>query len=200
MVGGGGEAAGISLASGTSLTEDLISSGGSADLSAAAANLFELKQLLSDEDLRGIDVIEEDRTLAKKAWKEVESRGMGILESGMSTPNQSQIASALHVFSNLDIVESVADKVVIEAVEKINKAAVESLNLHNLVNASSASAASYGSGSGTRVAGAPPGRAVMPIPGALTVASWNDDFVCRYLSLIFSNAAFSSSIVSRPTD
>jgi len=168
VVGGGGGAAGISLASGTSLTEDLISSGGSADLSAAAANLFELKQLLSDEDLRGIDVIEEDRTLAKKAWKEVESRGMGILESGMSTPNQSQIASALQVFSNMDIVELVADKVVLEAVEKIDKAAVESLNLHNLVNASSASAASYGSGSGTRVAGAPPGRAVMPIPGNVT--------------------------------
>lgn len=155
---------GVAVASETSIYDDPVSAGGSADLSSAAAHLFELKQLLSDEDLRGIDVIEEDRTLAKKAWKEVEARGMAILESGMSTPNQSQISSALQVFSNLDTVESVAVKVVGEAAEKIDKVASESLNLHNLVNASSASVVP-GSVPGARVAGAPPGRAVMPIPG-----------------------------------
>ena len=154
-----------SASSSIGANSDANDSSRSPDLAAAAANLFELKQLLADEELRGINVIEEDRTLAKKALKEVETRGTAILESGMSTPNQSQIASGLRVFANLDVVDAVAERIVKEAVGRIDKVAADSLSLHNLVNASSSSSAGASSGGASRTAGAPPGRAVMPIPG-----------------------------------
>ena len=158
VTAGGAASAPFSLEAPTSADET--NGSRSPDLAAAAANLFELKRLLADEELRGIEVIEEDRTLAIKALKEVETRGGAILESGMSTPNQSQIASALRVFANLDVVEAVAQRVVNEAVQRIDKVAADSLNLNNLVNASSPAPTNA-----ARVAGAPPGRAVMPIPG-----------------------------------
>ena len=170
----GGSGSSSSLASGEAVSDAdshvAVGRGGrSPELAAAAANLFELKQLLSDEDLRGINVVEEDRTLAKKALKEVETRATAILEAGMSTPNQSQIASALQVFANLDVVDAIADKAVKDAVQRIDKVAADSLNLNNLVNASASSltpsSSSTVSSTSTRAAGAPPGRAVMPVPG-----------------------------------
>ena len=139
------------------------------DLAAAASHLFELKRLLADEELRGIDVVEEDRNLAKRALKEVEARGGAILETGMSTPNQSQIASGLRVFANLGVVDSVAQRLVDDAVLRVDKIAADSLNLNNLVNASTPATTSA-----ARVAGGPPGRAVMPEPSVRQVSTDQD--------------------------
>jgi len=148
------------------------------DLAAAASHLFELKGLLSGDELRGIQVVEEDRSLAARAWKEIETRANSILDEGMSTPNQSQIASALQVFSNLDIVAQIASKAVDEAVDRVDKDAKEKLDINTLVAASSPAPSTSSRGQ--------PGRAVMPFPGNVAIfraSLWTN--LEKVLNLVF---------------
>lgn len=79
--------------------------GGVREITKAAQSLNELSYLMENVDLSGLEVIEKDQKLIKDARVQVEKQAKLLLEKGMETQNQAQVATALQVFHNLQILQ-----------------------------------------------------------------------------------------------
>lgn len=127
--------------------------GGAREITKAAQSLNELDYVCEGIDLSGIEVIEADRRFIKQARKDVEAQAQKMLEQGMETQNQSQVATSLQVFYNLNSLSYTVNKVISNCRETLHKNVKNCLNLQLL----SQQIPSHGKGG--------PGRAAMPVTG-----------------------------------
>ncbi|XP_033119679.1 conserved oligomeric Golgi complex subunit 5-like [Anneissia japonica] len=123
--------------------------GGAREITKAAQSLNELDYLYHGIDLSGIEVIEEDTLFIKKARKNVDSQAQRMLEQGMETHNQTQVATALQVFHNLGCLKETVNKVVEGCKETLQKNIQDALNVKSTQSQTKSG----------------PGRASMPLPG-----------------------------------
>ncbi|XP_070557668.1 conserved oligomeric Golgi complex subunit 5-like [Ptychodera flava] len=89
--------------------------GGAREITKAAQSLNELDYLYQGVDVEGIEIIDKDTKFIEKARKDVELQAEKMLEQGMETQNQTQVATSLQVFHNLgcltDVVKRVVDNI-----------------------------------------------------------------------------------------
>ncbi|XP_064606457.1 conserved oligomeric Golgi complex subunit 5-like [Liolophura sinensis] len=126
--------------------------GGAREITKAAQSLNELDYVCEGSDLSGVEVIEQDRRFIKQARKEVEAHAQKMLEQGMETQNQMQVATALQVFYNLGSLQQIVEKVVTACKEHLYGNVRKALDVQNLTP-------QHHHGRGA------PGRAAMPAPG-----------------------------------
>ncbi|RUS18936.1 Golgi transport complex subunit 5-domain-containing protein [Endogone sp. FLAS-F59071] len=71
------------------------------NLAKAALTLNELDSILAESDLQGIDVVESEIPIIQQSRERILAEADRVLDNGMKTENQADIASALQVFYNL---------------------------------------------------------------------------------------------------
>ncbi|KAL5014542.1 hypothetical protein ScPMuIL_008812 [Solemya velum] len=125
--------------------------GGAREITKAAQSLNELDYICEGVDFSGIEVIEQDRRFIKQARKEVESQALKMIEQGMETQNQAQVATSLQVFHNLDCLNQIVDRVVNGCKDSLYKSVRNCLDVQNLSQAHTRGV---------------PGRAAMPVSGS----------------------------------
>ncbi|PFX29947.1 Conserved oligomeric Golgi complex subunit 5 [Stylophora pistillata] len=128
--------------------------------------------LVQGADLSGIQVIENDLKVAAKARVEVENQAQRMLSQGMTTQNQTQVATALQVFYNLGSLVSKVNEVVDKVRENLINSVKEALDPNTL------SQMQPNAGTGG------PGRAAMPTPG--NTAAWRATLWTRLEQLMDS--------------
>ncbi|XP_071081856.1 conserved oligomeric Golgi complex subunit 5-like [Haliotis cracherodii] len=137
--------------------------GGSREITKAAQSLNELDYVCEGVDLSGIEVIDTDRRFIKQARKEVETQAQKMLEQGMETQNQTQVATALQVFHNLASLHTVVERVINGCKEALHGSVRSCLNVQTLSHAQGTSRG--------------PGKAAMPAPGntaAMRASLWTN--------------------------
>ena len=93
---------------------------GDAEITKAASSLNELMELWEpEEELNGIEIIEQDQRIILQAKNEVERKADSMLNSGMESRSQNQIGIALQVYFNLNILPEKVERVVNGFVKKI---------------------------------------------------------------------------------
>ncbi|KAK2155274.1 hypothetical protein LSH36_244g03005 [Paralvinella palmiformis] len=103
--------------------------GGTREITKAAQSLNELDYLAEGIDLTGVEVIEQDRRFIKQARKEVELQAQKMLEQGMETQNQTQVATALQVFHNLGSLQQTIDRVITQCKNGLLSTVTGALNV-----------------------------------------------------------------------
>ncbi|XP_041349093.1 conserved oligomeric Golgi complex subunit 5-like [Gigantopelta aegis] len=126
--------------------------GGAREITKAAQSLNELDYVCEGVDLSGIEVIETDRRFIKQARKEVETQAQKMLEQGMETQNQTQVATSLQVFHNLGCLSQVVERVVNDCKEHLHR------NIRSCLDVQALSQQQSNTRGG-------PGKAAMPAPG-----------------------------------
>ncbi|XP_072175838.1 conserved oligomeric Golgi complex subunit 5-like [Diadema setosum] len=126
--------------------------GGAREITKAAQSLNELDYLYHGVDLAGIEVIEQDTIFIRKARKDVEKQAQKMLQQGMETQNQTQVATSLQVFHNLGGLKDTVQAVVNQYENVLRQNIKDALDVQVL--SQTASYASRG-----------PGKAAMPAPG-----------------------------------
>ncbi|KAL3853402.1 hypothetical protein ACJMK2_016944 [Sinanodonta woodiana] len=129
--------------------------GGAREITKAAQSLNELDYICEGMDLSGVDVIEQDRRFIKQARKEVETQAQKMLEQGMETQNQTQVATSLQVFHNLGSLGEIVNRVVTGCKTSLHKDIKSCLDMQAL-SQQQGTITSRGGG---------PGRAAMPVTG-----------------------------------
>ena len=93
---------------------------GDAEITKAASSLNELMELWEpEEELNGIEIIEQDQRIILQAKNEVERKADSMLNAGMESRSQNQIGIALQVYFNLNILPEKVERVVNGFVKKI---------------------------------------------------------------------------------
>ena len=101
----------------------------SGEITKAAASLNELMELWQPEDeLNGIEIIEQDQRAIIKAKNEVEKNADTLLKSGMESKSQNQMGVALQVFFNLNILNDKVKQVQSDLLKEIKIKAAELLD------------------------------------------------------------------------
>lgn len=136
--------------------------GGSKEITKSAQTLGELSYVGKTVDLSGLDSLEKDQQFIRQARNTVESQADDMLREGMEQHNQSQVATALQVFLNLEILAERVARVVDDARRRLESDVKNALDLKQL---------SYGGTSEPRVGG--PGRAAIPSMGSAAVFRTN---------------------------
>ncbi|KAK7476321.1 hypothetical protein BaRGS_00032439 [Batillaria attramentaria] len=140
--------------------------GGAREITKAAQSLNELDYVCEGVDLSGVEVIEADRRFIKQAHKDVELQAQKMLEQGMETQNQTQVATSLQVFHNLGVLATVVDRVVNSCYDALHRSVRSCLDVTALSQQQSFGTAKGG-----------PGRAAMPAPGntaAMRACLWTN--------------------------
>lgn len=140
--------------------------GGSREITKAAQSLNELDYICDGVDLTGIEVIEQDRRFVKQARQEVESQAQKMLEQGMETQNQAQVATSLQVFHNLGCLKEIVEKVVKQSRDGLEDDVKSCLDVTALSMQQTGPQGKAG-----------PGRASMPVTGntaALRATLWTN--------------------------
>lgn len=130
--------------------------GGTKETTKAAQSLNELGYLMEGVDLSGIEVLDKDIDWITNARKEVTSQAQNMLTQGMSTQNQTQVATALQVFHNLSSLRETVETLIHTLREELKASIADTLDIQNLMYSQSNNAA--------------PGRAAIPVPG--NTAMW----------------------------
>ncbi|KAI9011264.1 Golgi transport complex subunit 5-domain-containing protein [Gaertneriomyces semiglobifer] len=92
---------------------------GEHQLTKSALDINELDAILRDKSLKGIDVVEAERAYVTEVAARIEKQGDSLLQSGLSSQNQRDIACSLQVFHNLGILSSRMEKVIATILEVI---------------------------------------------------------------------------------
>ncbi|XP_066266073.1 conserved oligomeric Golgi complex subunit 5-like isoform X1 [Branchiostoma lanceolatum] len=129
--------------------------GGAREITKAAQSLDELDYLMKGADLTGIEAIEQDRLFIERARRDVEEQTRAMLEQGMQSHNQMQVATALQVFHNLGCLWARVDGVVTQRRDTLQTEVRKALDIATL----SQQPAEQGRKTGG------PGRAAMPAMG-----------------------------------
>ena len=127
------------------------------DLAKAASCLSEMASLLQ-EDLTGLEVVEGEARKVRQWRLEVERQAEGLLTRGMTTGNQTQLATGLQVFYNLGTLSSVMDNLMEDLQLKLKTQWTQSLDIKRITDSSEA-----GLKQPHQMAG--PGKAAMPMSG-----------------------------------
>lgn len=95
-------------------------SAGSKDATKAAQSLSELEYLSSNGlDLTGISVLEGERKFIVQARLEVQGMAEKMLQEAMLVQNQSQVATSLQIFFNLNLLATTTDKFINNTIHNI---------------------------------------------------------------------------------
>ena len=128
---------------------------GEGDLTKAASHLYEVAGLLA-EDVAGVEVVEGEARKVRQWRLEVERQAEGLMTRGMSTGNQTQLATGLQVFYNLGTLPAVLDTFLADLHGKLRAHWTESLDIKRMTESSASS-------SGSSVTG--PGKVSGPVAG-----------------------------------
>ncbi|KAL0486202.1 oligomeric Golgi complex subunit 5 [Acrasis kona] len=101
------------------------------DLNKAALPLFELEEMLRDQDLQGIDVVQSEVAFIKKTGSGLRSASKQQLTQAIQTRNQSQIGSSLQVFFNLESLQQVVHQIVEQNIHKSQQLMHKTFDLKN---------------------------------------------------------------------
>jgi len=137
------------------------------DLAKAASCLAEMSTLLQD-DLNGLEVVEGEARRVRQWRLEVERQAEGLLTRGMSTGNQTHLATGLQVFYNLGTLATVMDTLMDDLLFKLRTHWTQSLDIKRITDASENSVAQNRTG---------PGKAAMPSSGnnaAFRLSLWSN--------------------------
>ncbi|XP_066994228.1 conserved oligomeric Golgi complex subunit 5 [Anabrus simplex] len=129
---------------------------GTIDIIKAAQSLSELSQITEDVDLSGLEVVEEELRTIRLHRNDVEKQTRLMLNQGLQSQNQTQVTTAVQVFSNLGSLSTTVSQVMEGAKQRVTRSIKEALDVQTLTHVATADA------SKTRGA---PGRAAMPSPG-----------------------------------
>ena len=103
--------------------------GDASEITKAAASLSELMELWQPEDeLNGIELIEQDQRTILHAKNEVERSADSMLWAGMESKSQNQIGIALQVFFNLNMLPEKVSYVETTLMKQLKVKALESLD------------------------------------------------------------------------
>uniref|UniRef100_T1IMS2 Conserved oligomeric Golgi complex subunit 5 n=1 Tax=Strigamia maritima TaxID=126957 RepID=T1IMS2_STRMM len=105
---------------------------GPQEITKVAQSLSELDCILKTGNLDGMEAIEKEQQLIRQSRKEVERQAELMLNRGIETPNQSQIAIALQVFHNLGLLERTVRKTIENLQNQLTDAVKDALSLRNL--------------------------------------------------------------------
>ncbi|CAO2812836.1 unnamed protein product [Amaranthus hypochondriacus] len=94
------------------LRDLMTSSSDSLDLLKGAQLHCEILGLVSDNDLGGIEVVDEELRWVSEAGAKLRSEGMKVLERGLEGLNQAEVGSGLQVFYNLGELRGTVDGLV----------------------------------------------------------------------------------------
>ncbi|KAH3880912.1 hypothetical protein DPMN_004834, partial [Dreissena polymorpha] len=140
--------------------------GGAREITKAAQSLNELDYICEGVDLSGIEVIEQDRRFVKQARQEVETQAQKMLEQGMESQNQAQVATSLQVFHNLGSLREIVDRVVRLCESHLERDVTACLDVTALSSQQTGPQGKVG-----------PGRASMPVTGntaAMRATLWTN--------------------------
>ncbi|CAO3692806.1 unnamed protein product [Umbelopsis ramanniana] len=98
------------------------------DLSKAALTLSELESILATSDFDGIEIVDELRPQIEKAHGRIFEEADRVLQHGIETQNQAEIAVGLQVFYNLKHMAKKANEVVNNVIEDVVR------NIKHVVN------------------------------------------------------------------
>jgi len=119
--------------------------GGAQEAAKAASTLTELNELTAVVDLTGVEVVDAEAGWISKAHSQIETSAKEMLAVSMDTQNQTQLATALQVFRNLDALKPTVTNLVDSDLAEVQSAMESALDQTTL----SDTAASYGSGTST---------------------------------------------------
>ncbi|KAJ3030527.1 Conserved oligomeric Golgi complex subunit, partial [Rhizophlyctis rosea] len=93
--------------------------GGERELAKAALSVNELDSIIKDADLNGINVVDVELESIAAARKQITAGAQALLERGMTSQNQTEVAAALQVFHNLGQMAEQAQDVIEKMLEQI---------------------------------------------------------------------------------
>ncbi|XP_043213901.1 conserved oligomeric Golgi complex subunit 5-like isoform X1 [Amphibalanus amphitrite] len=139
--------------------------GGLRDITKAAKTLSELDETVSDVDLTGLEVYEREQRQIRAGRQSVEKQAAGLLQRGMESLNQSQVATALQVCHSLGSLQPTVDGLLTDTRDRLQTRLTDALRLESVLAASS--------GPGT--AAGRPGAAALPSNTVtFRAALWNN--------------------------
>ncbi len=107
--------------------------GGPSEITKAALSLSELAELWHpEEELSGIEIIEQDQRILLHARNEVERNADAMLTTGMESKSQNQMGIALQVYFNLDLLSTKIDQVLNRIIKEVKVKSNESLDARNI--------------------------------------------------------------------
>ncbi|KAG1656205.1 Conserved oligomeric Golgi complex subunit 5 [Nymphon striatum] len=154
--------------------------GGAREITKAAQSLSELENLCQGVNLSGIDVIDKDQRIIRNARKEVEKQAQSMLHFGMESQNQSQVATSLQVFHNMNNLSDTVNKIIIDAKDDLQRSVIEALDMKMLSSQNSANNLSTSKNA--------PGHAAIPTIGntaSFRAALWTN--IEKMMDKIYSN-------------
>ena len=108
---------------------------GDGDLTKAASCLYEVTGLLA-EDVAGVEVVEGEARKVRQWRLEVERQAEGLMTRGMTTGNQTHLATGLQVFYNLGSLPSVMETFLAGLHQKLKTHWTESLDIKRMTDTS----------------------------------------------------------------
>jgi len=89
------------------------------ELAKAAQNLYEIEELMEDARMRGIDVVDQERTFVRTIGQAVRALAGAKLREGMAALNQADVGGALQVFYNLHLLPERTQSAVESVVSRV---------------------------------------------------------------------------------
>ncbi|KAJ3284748.1 Conserved oligomeric Golgi complex subunit [Borealophlyctis nickersoniae] len=93
--------------------------GGERELAKAALSLSEMDNIIEESDLNGIAVVDAELDGIAKAKEQIQSQADALLERGMASQNQTDVAAGLQVFHNLGQMAAKAQDIIEKMLERI---------------------------------------------------------------------------------
>ncbi|RKO88423.1 Golgi transport complex subunit 5-domain-containing protein, partial [Blyttiomyces helicus] len=121
--------------------------GGEKDLPKAALSINELESILQESDLSGIEVVDAEIQTIADAKRQIAAEAEKLLDVGMSTQNQTDVAAGLQVFHNLGQMASTTQARVdgmLETIARETHVALDVASLNKEVKGKSNAAPSQG--------------------------------------------------------
>lgn len=107
---------------------------GPSEIAKAAQSLNELSELWQpEEELSGIDIIEQDQRVLMHARADVEKSADSMLATGMESKNQNQMALALQVYFNLGVLQVKIEELLSKKVKDLSNKMGELLDVQRIV-------------------------------------------------------------------
>ena len=106
---------------------------GDGDLTKAASCLYEVTGLLA-EDVAGVEVVEGEARKVRQWQLEVERQAEGLMTRGMTTGNQTHLATGLQVFYNLGTLPSVMETFLADMNQKLRTHWTDSLDIKRMTD------------------------------------------------------------------
>lgn len=114
------------------------------DLAKAAQLYCEILTLCNENDLKGINVVDEEMQWVYESGNRLRTEGMGVLEKGLEALNQAEVGAGLQVFYNLGELRETVDGLI----GKYKSVGVKSIGVALDMKAISSGGGGFGGGPG----------------------------------------------------